>query len=241
MSYRLSVFAFFLIKVFSPMSDLWLLLFDCDGTLVDSETLIVEAMVMAFQRAHMAPPDRSAIRRIIGLSLPLAIEALGVPANKGLVNEIGANYKAAYAELRDERGLVEPLFAGVSGLISTLRGEEHVLLGIATGKTRKGVNSLLSGLGWLDHFQTIQTSCSAPSKPHPAMIEQAMRETGVRADRTLMIGDTTFDMEMAQNAGTLAIGVTWGHHFREDLAAFNPQHIVGDMAELKEVLYGFIS
>ncbi len=222
------------------MSDPWLLLFDVDGTLVDSEALIVEAMVLAFDNAGVVPPDRGAIRRIIGLSLPLAIEALGIKGDEALVDEVGRNYKAAYSVLRDQQGRAEPLFPGVEALINQLREEEHVLLGIATGKTRKGVNNLLGSLGWEGHFQTIQTSCCAPSKPHPAMIEQAMREVGTLKVNTIMIGDTTFDMEMAQNAQVAGLGVMWGHHDAEELAAFNPQHIVQEVAELKDVLYSLM-
>ena len=222
------------------MSDPWLLLFDVDGTLVDSEALIVEAMVLAFENAGVVPPDRHAIRRIIGLSLPLAIEALGVKGDEALVDEVGRNYKVAYGVLRDQQGRAEPLFPGVETLINELRGEDQVLLGIATGKTRKGVNGLLGPLGWDGYFQTIQTSCSAPSKPHPAMIEQAMREVGALKVNTIMIGDTTFDMEMAQNAGVAALGVMWGHHEAEELAAFQPRHIVQEVAELKDVLYSLM-
>ncbi len=216
--------------------DLWLIIFDCDGTLVDSQALIVSAMQAAFIAAGEAPPERSAIHQVIGLSLHNAIEILGIPAETPQNQLLGQLYKQQYTDLRDKHGHPEPLFEGAADLIGDLAATEHVLLGVATGKSTKGVKSLFERNNWQRHFHTIQTSDTAPSKPHPGMIEAALGETGIDRQRAIMIGDTSFDMEMAANAGTKAIGVSWGYHEEEVLARHNPLHIVHDMQTLKAVI-----
>ena len=216
--------------------DPWLILFDCDGTLVDSEALIVKAMQIAFENVGFEPPPSQAIRSVIGLSLPLAIEALGIKAGKGDIKEIGENYKTGYSFLRDTQGLSEPLFEGVEPLLADLNRVDHYVLGIATGKSLKGVGSLLDQYQLHSLFQTIQTSDNAPSKPHPAMITQALQETGIAKSNAIMIGDTSYDMEMALSADVPAIGVTWGHHSEEELSLYNPHSIVQDMAGLRAAI-----
>lgn len=215
---------------------MYCILFDCDGTIVDSEALIVTAMQMAFEGLSMEAPSSPEIRQIIGLSLPIAIEALGVDADRELIEKIGEGYKQSYQHLRDELGHPEPMFEGAIDLIHRLSEIDDVLLGIATGKSMKGVERLLKRFDLEPYFHTIQTADNAPSKPHPAMIEQALSETGVELHRAVMIGDTTFDMEMAQNAGVDAIGVTWGHHDIEDLVPFNPKLIIDDFAQLETAI-----
>ncbi len=125
--------------------------------------------------------------------------------------QISEGYRMRYGDLRDHQGFEEPLFDGMLALTKNFAARDEILLGVATGKTMKGVNTLLRNYDLTSHFHTIQTSDNAPSKPH-AMITQALAETGVAPHRAVMIGDTTFDMEMAENAGIAAIGVTWGHH-----------------------------
>ena len=121
-------------------------------------------------------------------------------------------------------------------MLERLSQVDDILLGIATGKTMKGVEGLLERFELTSYFHTIQTSCNAPSKPHPGMIQQALRETGAEAHRTVMIGDTTFDMEMAKNAGVPAIGVTWGHHLKDELLPFEPKVIVDEFADLGDAI-----
>jgi len=223
-------------------SDPWLILFDCDGTLVDSEALIVKAMQMAFENGGLEPPPGSDIRSIVGLSLPFAVEAL---FNKGndrrldpdLIKTLSENYKVAYGHLRDVEGCPEPLFEGARDLMLNLVGQDHCVLGIATGKSMIGVQNLLKRFELGSYFVTIQTADNAPSKPHPAMIDQAIRETGVARENCIMIGDTSFDMEMAQAARVKAIGVSWGHHSVEELRSYQPRDIVYDMDQLKKSIY----
>lgn len=220
----------------SPEPDhLWLILFDCDGTLVDSKTLIVRAMQTAFEKADQKAPSPRAIERVIGLSLSHAISNLGLKPGS-LASEISNNFKVAYAHHRDVLDTPEPLFSGAGALIQNLAAMDHILLGIATGKSKKGVESLFERHHWHNHFITIQTADNAPSKPHPGMIEAAMAETGIDRQRTIMIGDTSYDMEMARAAGSHAIAVTWGHHEIDELSAHGPQHIVETMQELSNAI-----
>lgn len=218
------------------MSEPHLILFDCDGTIVDSEALIVQAMTLAFENTDLEAPSSLEIRRIIGLSLPKAIAALGVDPEPKLIDAVGLNYRESYAHLRDSKAVAEPLFDGAIELIEQLSGKDEYVLGIATGKTMKGVHSLLGRHNLERHFVTLQTGDTAPSKPHPGMITRAMAETGIDAGRAIMIGDTTFDMEMAKNAGINAIGVTWGHHPKEDLLPFAPTHIVDNMEDIVDAI-----
>lgn len=215
---------------------MYCLLFDIDGTLVDSESLIVKAMQFAFENAGHSAPTPEAIRSVIGLSLPIAIGALGITKDHPLLNQIAENYKTGYAFLRDQQGHPEPLFSGAIELIKELSKNDEVLLGIATGKSMRGVQQLFRRYELAPYFHTIQTADNAPSKPHPAMIEQALQETGVNHDKAIMIGDTSFDMEMANNAGIEAIAVTWGHHSHEELKRHRPKHIVKEMQELQTTL-----
>ncbi len=223
----------------------WLILFDCDGTLVDSEALIVKAMQIAFENGGIEPPPPGDIRSIVGLSLPFAIEALFDKGNhRGrdphLIKTISENYKVSYGYLRDEKGCPEPLFEGVRDLIVDLAAQEHCVLGIATGKSMIGVQNLLKRFELGPYFMTIQTADNAPSKPHPAMIDQAIRETGVALENCIMIGDTSFDLEMAQAACVKAIGVSWGHHCVKELRSYRPHDIVDDIEQLKNSIYSLM-
>jgi phosphoglycolate phosphatase len=187
-----------------------LILFDCDGTLVDSQHLIVEAMNRGFKALELTPPSREATLSIVGLSLPLAITKL-IEADDKTINAISDAYKNAYHQLRAESA-IEPFYPGMKELILKLEG--HVL-GVATGKNMRGLKHVLQVHGLYDKFTTLQTADDAPSKPHPGMIHNAMRETG--CEKVIMIGDTTFDIHMAMNAKVKAIGVSWGYHPVESL------------------------
>ncbi len=195
-----------------------LALFDCDGTLVDSQAAIVQAMEDCFASASLPPPTREAARRVVGLSLVEAMQALhpaGAPAHHAKLAEC---YKSAFHKLRG-RGLVEePLFDGVAATLDAL-DRAGWLLGVATGKSDRGLDLCLAGHGLARRFVTLQTADRHPSKPHPAMIEAAMAEAGASPGTTVMIGDTSYDMLMAKAAGVPAIGVAWGYHAPEELRA----------------------
>lgn len=213
-----------------------LFIFDCDGTIVDSAHTIVEGMDHAYRLHNLAPPGEKATQSIIGLSLPEAIERLSpgidVPTRDVLVD----SYKDYVITKRESGDAIEHLYDGAKEVIEGLAKEDEILLGIATGKAYRGVLHLFDSFGWHDHFVTVQTADRAPSKPHPGMIYQAMEETGVAPDHTVMIGDTSYDIEMAVSAGVQGIGVTWGYHHEADLRAAGAHHLVDDYAGLDRLL-----
>lgn len=189
-----------------------LAVFDCDGTLVDSQANICRAMESAYIAGGIAAPPRHAIRGIVGLSLVEAVATLSPDGGADLHRELAAGYKAAFVAMRAAGELeAEPLYDGLVAALDALQADGW-LLGVATGKSDRGLAFLLAHHGLSDRFVTLQTADRHPSKPHPSMLETAMAEAGVAADATVMIGDTSYDMHMARNAGVRAIGVTWGYH-----------------------------
>lgn len=211
------------------MTDLRLILFDVDGTLVDSQGDIIAAMTRAFDGAGQVVPDRDAILSIVGLSLDVAIPRLAPDLPPDMHRSMVQGYKDAYMQLRADQGVAvsSPLYPGIRDLIETLHAVPHYLLGVATGKSRRGLDKLLDGHGLQKTFVTQQVSDHHPSKPHPAMIEAALSETGLDPAQAVMIGDTSFDMDMARAAGVTPIGVSWGYH---DRAALSAAHSVIDTA-----------
>ena len=208
-----------------------LIVFDCDGTLVDSQHTIVESMVAAFRANGWVPPDSSGVRRVVGLSLDEAIATLAPQCPAAQRTAIGAAYKSAFAEARSRGDHEEISYPGVVAALDDLSAEGYVL-GIATGKSTMGLRATLTRLSLMDRFATLQTSDTAPSKPHPAMLRQAMTDTGAVPENTVLIGDTTFDMGMARNAGASAIGVTWGYHDIDALRRSGAHALVEFAAEL---------
>jgi phosphoglycolate phosphatase len=193
-----------------------LVLLDCDGTLVDSQAAIVAAMVDAFAACGLGPPEDAAVRRIVGLSLPSAMAVLVPEAEAGEHHRLADAYKDAHLARRLAGEPQGDLFDGALAAIDSLAADGHVL-GVATGKSRRGLDSTLERFGLHDRFAVLQTADDAPSKPHPAMVEQAMFAAGAVPETTVMVGDTTFDMTMARAAGVAAIGVAWGYHEASDL------------------------
>ena len=194
-----------------------LALFDCDGTLVDSQHNICAAMEECFAAAGLERPAPERTRRVVGLSLIEAMRAMLPDADHGAHVALAEEYKRAFQAMR-ARGIVEePLFDGVAALIETLDADGW-LLGIATGKSDRGLALCLESHGLSGRFVTLQTADRHPSKPHPSMIERAMAEAGAAAATTLMIGDTSYDMAMARAAGARAVGVAWGYHDAEGCA-----------------------
>lgn len=213
-----------------------LIIFDCDGTLVDSQHLIVAAMEQAFGAVNRPAPQREAILGIVGLSLPEAIWRLTEGESEETVMAITEGYRGAFGELRQDPKHNEPMYEGARDAILQLAENDTIVLGIATGKSRRGVDKLLERFELASCFATIQTADDAPSKPHPGMIERALAETGSQASHAVMIGDTTFDMEMARNAGVKGIGVSWGYHPVHLLSQEDIHGIADDYAQLLHML-----
>lgn len=211
-----------------------LIIFDIDGTLIDSQNLIVEAQRRTFVAHGLEPPTRERSLSIVGLSLLEAFTVLVGP--KGPAAEMVESYRQAFKAVIKDPRYHEPAFEGALETLRLLHRRDDVVLGVATGKSRRGVDRLLAQPGWGRMFSTIQTADDAPSKPHPAMILQAMAETGVGPDSTFMIGDTTFDMKMTVAAGARPVGVAWGYHEREALQDAGATAIIDRFDELIPVL-----
>ncbi|MEM6479177.1 MAG: HAD-IA family hydrolase [Pseudomonadota bacterium] len=208
------------------------ILFDVDGTLVDSQAHIVASMAAAFGSRGLAAPSRSETLSIVGLSLPQAMARLAPGAEVG---PLVAAYKEAYGAMRSSHGesAASPLFPGIRALLEELHAEPETLLGIATGKSRRGLDHLLETHDLARFFVTRQDADGHPSKPHPSMAFAAMREAG--AETGAMIGDTSFDMEMGRAAKMATIAVTWGYHPESALAPL-ADRVVGDAEALRAAI-----
>ncbi|RLK07834.1 HAD-IA family hydrolase [Ruegeria conchae] len=212
-----------------------LVLFDVDGTLVDSQGAIVSAMTASFQAQSLPVPSRNAILSIVGLSLPHAMARLASDQSDLVQNALVDGYKQAYHAQRLEQGAASsPLYPGAREVIQALHDMPEVLLGVATGKSKRGLDALLEAHGLEQHFITRQVADHHPSKPHPSMIETALAETGVGAAHSVMVGDTSFDMEMAAAAQVAGIGVSWGYHDRSALST--AQYVIESFEELPVTL-----
>ena len=190
-----------------------LAIFDCDGTLVDSGATIHTALSSAFDTHGLECPPRDVTKKVIGLSLDEAMAALVPDADHGALSQ---TYRNAFFAMRGAGQVEEPLFDGIVELLDALE-DDGWLLGVATGKSERGLRHCLASHGLDGRFVTLQTADRNPSKPHPAMALTAMAETGADPSRTIFIGDTGWDMGCARNAGTGAIGAGWGYHDLDEL------------------------
>jgi len=211
-----------------------LAVFDCDGTLVDSQHAIVACMASAFIQEGLAAPTIADVRRIIGLPLAECMARL-VPGEGGRHDRLVEAYKDAFFKLRQRPDHHEPLFDGALAALAALEGEGW-LLGVATGKSKRGLLAVLERHGLDRRFLTLQCGDMGPGKPDPAMLERAMADAGVAAQDTVMIGDTTFDMVMAQRARVRALGVEWGYHDPAELVAAGAAATIASFAELPTAL-----
>lgn len=217
-----------------------LCVFDCDGTLVDSQQTIIACMKAAFERHGIAPPNPDSVRRVVGLPLNVAIAHLYPDGDDDLNEQLTVGYRDAFFALRGEGAVEEPLYPGT---IDVLQGLEQNgwILGIATGKGLRGLVLTLDAHGIKERFVTLQTADRAQGKPNPDMMLRAMEETGARPRDTVMVGDTTFDMEMARAGGVHAVGVAWGYHDRDELIAAGAVTVARSFADLPSILDGLIS
>ena len=209
-----------------------LVIFDCDGTLVDSQNSIFATMTAAYAALGLPPPSRAEVLGVVGLSLPQAFAVLAATHTPAVQSELVDLYKSVFPRTRETMQGGDPLYPGTRETVALLAARDDVLLGVATGKSRRGVARLFDREGWHSHFVTIQTADDNPSKPHPSMILKAMAETGIEPEHTVMIGDTSFDMEMARGAGVGAVGVAWGYHTADRLRSAGAHAIVADAADL---------
>ena len=212
-----------------------LAVFDCDGTLVDSAHSIISSMEAACRNLGHLQPEPMDIRRTVGLPLEEAVARLFPDMKHDQVWELREEFRDVFVKLRDKDEIREPLYDGVVKTLRALDGAGW-LLGVATGKSLSGLEATLNTHGLNHHFVTLQTADLSIGKPNPEMLHKAMRDAGVDKKRTVMIGDTSYDMEMASNAGTLAIGVTWGYHDVEELLNAGAQRVVDNFFEIPQAI-----
>ncbi|WP_037497924.1 HAD-IA family hydrolase [Sphingomonas jaspsi] len=211
-----------------------LAIFDCDGTLVDSGASIHRAVEAAFAAHGLVAPPREEAKKVIGLSLDQAMQRLAPGADH---DALTATYKDAFFAMRGAGELEEPLFDGIAALLDRMEADGW-LLGVATGKSMRGLRHVLELHGLERRFVTLQTADNNPSKPHPAMAMAAMADVGAEASRTIFVGDTAWDMGCAVNAGAGAIGAGWGYHEPVELidagahgVAMTPADVVAHAAD----------
>jgi len=213
-----------------------LAVFDCDGTLSDGQAAVCAAMEDAFASAGLAMPDPYLVRRTVGLSLPYAVRQIAPDAAEHEHAAVVEAYKQAFRRSRSEGTLVEPLYEGIAELLGRLKANGWQL-GVATGKSDRGLQSCLVAHDIFDLFVTLQTADRHPSKPDPSMLLAAMTGAGAAAADTAMIGDTGYDMAMARAAGCRALGVAWGYHAPEELLAAGAEAVAQTPAELEKLIY----
>jgi len=211
-----------------------LIVFDWDGTLMDSAGVIVASIQNAAQDLGIAAPSDAACRQIIGLGLSEALTQLFPELSEAehphLVERYRYHYLGQDAEI--------PLFAGADAIVRDLHGADY-LLGVATGKSRKGLDRALDHTRLGPYFHATRCADECFSKPHPEMLHQLMEELGTVRERTLMIGDTSHDLQMASNAGVKALAVSYGAHDKNDLIAHGPLACVDDISGLKAWLLNY--
>lgn len=208
-----------------------LAVFDCDGTLIDGQASICEAMEAAFAAFGLVAPPRGRIRRAVGLSLPQAMRQLLPDAENERHQAMSEAYKDAFRTARTQGRVAQPLFPGMAETLRALQGAGWTL-GVATGMSDRGLEHCLADNGIAELFVTLQTADRHPSKPDPAMLAEALFEAGAQASEAVMIGDTAYDMQMAVAAGTRAVGVDWGYHHPRELTAAGAEIVVETPAEL---------
>jgi phosphoglycolate phosphatase len=210
-------------------SDYKLLIFDWDGTLADSIGRIVEAMHVASRRSGFPLRDDFAVKGIIGLGLPEAIRTL--------YPEIGDGELVAFRDYYAEHYIAaeavpSPLFEGVLESMEAFRADGYHLA-VATGKARRGLDRVLKAHGWEDYFDVTRAADETASKPHPLMLEQILAHCEVRPEQALMVGDSSFDLQMARNAGMDSVAVSYGAQSIEALQQFEPRLSIDRFSELR--------
>lgn len=221
------------------MTELRLVVFDVDGTLVDSQAHILAAMRGAFDSLNLPTPERSEVLGLVGLSLDLVIARLAPNQSSEVQAALVQGYKDAFVAIRqaDADAAATPFYPGALDVLQALHAEPETLLGVATGKSRRGLDKILAPQDLSRRFVTQQVADHHPSKPHPSMLKACLDDTGVEAARAVMVGDTSYDMDMAKAAGLFAIGVSWGYH---DVGRLTSADVIIDRFEdLHDVLEGY--
>ena len=213
-----------------------LILFDCDGTLVDSQHVIADAMARTFDEHGLPAPALEQTRRIVGLSLARAIAELSGEADADRSVAMAQTYKRHFRALRLAPDFLEPLFDGAREAVHRLARQEEIAIGMVTGKSRRGVDAVLGHHGLREAFAIVRTADDCLSKPHPAMVLECCAQTGIDPQATLVVGDTVFDMAMAAAAKAMPLGVGWGYHERQELLEAGAHRVLNHFDELDDAI-----
>ncbi len=208
-----------------------LIVFDWDGTLMDSTGHIVNCMQQAIKQLSMPPLDDSAISHIIGLALAEAASTLYPDASEKVIQQLASTYKQVWLESSFDPKLFDNAFSLIKQL-----SEQELFLGVATGKSRRGLNKVLESTALSDFFHATRCADECHSKPHPQMLEELIDYFGVAPKATLMIGDTKYDLQMAHNAGADSLAISHGAHDAKLLQACQPLDIVDNLFQAQQWL-----
>ncbi|MEL6414375.1 MAG: HAD-IA family hydrolase [Pseudomonadota bacterium] len=215
-----------------------LAIWDMDGTIVDSREVIQNAMVRSFEALDLAPPPYEETRKTIGLGLAEACQILAPDVSGAKLDALVESYRQSFVQLRAEGDGFEPLYDGAAETLKRL-AEDGWLLGIATGKARRGIEAFFEQHDLRDLFDTTWCADDGPGKPHPFMCEQAMAALGAEPDQSLIIGDAVHDIRMGLNAGIHTMGVSWGFGEAEELQGVGAHEVHHDFAALNTSLDQF--
>lgn len=215
-------------------NQLRLVVFDWDGTLMDSEAQIVASLQAAHTDMGLDGLPAAACRDVIGLGLREAIAKLHPGCGDGFAQQYAERYRHHWFQVAGE----SQLFPGARETLQVLR-EEGYLLAVATGKARRGLDRVLEETGLAAHFGATRCADETVSKPHPRMLLELMEELGARPEQTLMVGDTEYDMDMARKAGAGSVAVSYGVHERERLLRHRPLGCLDHISELSDWLAEF--
>ena len=204
-----------------------LIAFDWDGTLFDSTTIITRCIQEAVRDVGGTVPSDKDAAYVIGMGLMQALAHAAPDVPKDRYPELGARYRHHYIERQNDISL----FEGVLPLLAALQARQH-WLAVATGKSRHGLDEALQAVELRGVFHASRTADETAGKPHPLMLMELMSELGAEPARTLMIGDTTHDLQMALNAGCASVGVSYGAHEPDGFAVLNPRHVAHSVADL---------
>lgn len=215
-----------------------LVVWDVDGTLVDSRQSIFDTSVAVYERLGLPIPTYDQVRQIVGLGLREAFEVLSPGLSDAEIDRVTRTFREEFQTLRRDPSFIEPLYEGAAETLDRLRADGWKIA-MATGKSRSGVETVLRLHGWADLFDSTHCADDGPGKPHPAMLLEAMKALDVPPERAIMVGDTAHDMRMAKAAGVYAQGVTWGFHTAEEIAEGGADHVAEDFAALNRQLDAF--
>ena len=213
-----------------------LIIFDADGTMVNSRAIILAGFRKVFSEFGFPEPGDQDILSTIGLSLDLVFsELLDRPVDDE-IRRMSLRYKENFIALHADPAMHSPLYAGIDETIRKLAEIDSNLIGVATGKSRRGLDRMISQFGYEQHIVVSRTADDCPSKPHPAMILECCHATGCDPADTMMVGDSSYDMIMANEAGARALGVSWGYQPVESLTQSGAHAIVDDPLKLANAI-----